>query len=218
MKQIRSRGNQYFTCRSSFKDFIGHIRCLSALMALQALQAYLDVRGMGPTDHVFLYRNRPVCHDLIRDRIKAAGKRVGVKVSPHRLRHTFATQLINVGCRVTTIQRVLGHRRLNSTMVYARVHDRTVAEDYYDAMAKVERSLTLKPEPEDAPRSVWADERAHLVELVRCMAKPELTLDERLGHVASMLSVLEREPLPKPVTAVARKQPPAHACGTLPSR
>ena len=36
---------------------------------------------------------------------------------------------------------VLGHRRLNATMRYARVHDRTVAEDYYAAMAVIERRL-----------------------------------------------------------------------------
>ena len=47
----------------------------------QALQDYLAVRGMGPTDHVFLYRNRPLCKDLVRDRIKAAGKQAGVKVT-----------------------------------------------------------------------------------------------------------------------------------------
>jgi site-specific recombinase XerD len=83
----------------------------------------------NPYDHVFLYRNRPVRKDLIRERIKAAGKRVGVKVTPHCLRHPFGTQIINGGCRVTSIQKLLGHRRLNSTMIYTRVHDRTVPED-----------------------------------------------------------------------------------------
>jgi site-specific recombinase XerD len=58
--------------------------------AVQALQAYLAVRGPGPTDHVFLYRNQPVCKELLRGRIKAAGARTGVKVYPHRLRHPTA--------------------------------------------------------------------------------------------------------------------------------
>lgn len=38
----------------------------------------------------------------------------------------------------TIIQRLLGHRDLNSTMIYARVHDRNVAKDYYQAMQKIE--------------------------------------------------------------------------------
>mgnify|MGYP001817360064 CR=1 FL=1 len=48
-------------------------------------------------------------------------------------------QLLNAGCRVTSIQKLLGHQRLNSTMIYARVHDRTVAKGYYAAMEVVEK-------------------------------------------------------------------------------
>ncbi len=109
--------------------------------AVAALQAYLAVRGDGPTDHVFLYRHRPVCKDFVRGRIKAAGERTGVKVTPHQLRHTYATQLLNAGCKITTIQALLGHKHINTTLTYARVHDRTVAEDYFAAMAEVEKRL-----------------------------------------------------------------------------
>lgn len=110
-------------------------------MAAKAIQAYLAVRGHGRTDHIFLYRHLPVKKCLIRARIKAAGKRTGVAVTPHRLRHTCATQLINAGCPITVIQTILGHKRLKATLIYARVHDRTVAEDYYAAMSVVEKRL-----------------------------------------------------------------------------
>jgi len=113
------------------------------------LQAYLTVRGQGPTNHVFLYRNRALRKDIIRARLKAVGQRVGVAVTPHQLRHTCATQLLNAGCRVTSIQRLLGHRRLNSTMVYARVHDHTLAHDYFSAMAQIEQQL--EPDEGDDP-------------------------------------------------------------------
>jgi site-specific recombinase XerD len=109
--------------------------------AVEAIQAYLAVRGPTPTDHLFIYHHRPVKKDLIRSRIKAAGERAGVAATPHSLRHTFATQLVNAGCRITSIQQLLGHKRLNSTMIYARVHDRTVAQDYYAAMAAIEQRL-----------------------------------------------------------------------------
>jgi site-specific recombinase XerD len=163
---------------------------------VRALQDYLVMRGMGPTDHIFFYRNRPVCKDLIRERIKAAGKRVGVKVTPHCLRHTFGTQLINAGCRVTPIQKLLGHRRLNSTMVYARVHDRTVAEDYYAAMAQIEKRLDLTVGMDvidDTGDPIDADERAQLLELVGQLATPQLGPDVRLDLVAQMRRVLRRE-------------------------
>jgi site-specific recombinase XerD len=109
--------------------------------AVAALTAYLAVQGSGQTDHVFLFRHRPLCKDFVRGRIKAAGERVGVKVTPHQLRHTYATQLLNAGCRITTLQALLGHERLQTTLTYARVHDRTVADDYYKAMQRIERRI-----------------------------------------------------------------------------
>jgi site-specific recombinase XerD len=109
--------------------------------ALRALAEYLAVRGDGSGDHVFLYRNAPLSKDLIRARLKTIGERVGVKVYPHRLRHTCATQLLNAGCKVTSIQRFLGHKELSSTLIYARAHDQSVADDYFSAMQKVEQRL-----------------------------------------------------------------------------
>ncbi len=75
---------------------------------------YLAVRGQGPTSHVFFYRNQPLKKDMIRARLKAARERVGVTVHLHRLRHTCATQLLNAGCRVTSLQKFLGHELIES--------------------------------------------------------------------------------------------------------
>ena len=114
-----------------------------------ALVDYLAVRGAGSGDHVFLFRNAPLSQELIRARLKTLGERVGVKVYPHRLRHTCATQLLNAGCRVTSIQRFLGHKDLSSTLIYARVHDQTVADDYFAAMQRVEQNLELDIRPKE---------------------------------------------------------------------
>ena len=156
----------------------------------RALQAYLVVRGPAPTDHVLTYRNLALKKDLVRSRIKAAGKRVGVKVYPHRLRHTCATQLLNAGCRVTSIQRLLGHRRLNSTMVYARVHDDVVAEDYFKAMTNIEKGLDLTTGENRATRPVDEGEHVKLLMLANQLAVPELEAIKRLALVIEMYSVL----------------------------
>lgn len=161
---------------------------------MAALQAYLAVRGPGLADHVFLYHTRPLAKDIIRDRLKAAGQRVGVKVSPHQLRHTFATQLLNAGCRVTSIQQLLGHNRLDSTLIYARVYNRTVAQDYYTAMAKIEQGLALVDESEPPPPreqgQLRAAERAQLLALTTALAAPHLATDLRLSLVAQMRDLL----------------------------
>ncbi len=159
---------------------------------ITAIQDCLAVRGMGPTDHLFFYRNRPLYKDLIRSRIKASGARVGVKVYPHRLRHTCATQLLNAGCRVTSIQKFLGHQRLNSTMIYARVHDSTVSNDYYAAMRRIERQLDLKPPGAD-DQTIEAIQSQTLTNLLNQLAAPDLSSEHRLDLVNQMHRALGME-------------------------
>lgn len=145
-----------------------------------ALQTYLAVRGLGPTDHVFLYRNQALSKDLIHGRLKTAGKRVGVDVSAHQLRHTTATQLLNAGCPVTSIQKFLGHKKLNTTMIYARAHDQTVEADYFAAMSRIETRLSLAPKPENEAQTVEEPERAQLLALADRLFQPELSVELRL--------------------------------------
>lgn len=108
-------------------------------VALDALRSYLVVRGMDKAGgYVFVRDGLPVKRGFICSRLKAIGKKVDVNVSPHRLRHTFATQLLNVGCRVTSIQKLLGHGNVNTTMTYARAFDQTVMLDYFSAINEIE--------------------------------------------------------------------------------
>lgn len=156
-----------------------------------ALSAYLAVRGVGPSDHVFLYRNEALKKDLARTRIKDAGKRVGVKVYPHRLRHTTATQLLNAGCPVTSIQKFLGHKKLNTTMVYARAYDKTVETDYFAAMGRIEQRLELVREPAGTPELVIESERGQLRALAESLFAPQMSTELRLEIAAQMCGLLE---------------------------
>jgi site-specific recombinase XerD len=108
-------------------------------VALHAFQEYLAVRGTKKAgDFVFVRNGMPLKKNFLGQRLKRLGRHVGVKVSCHRLRHTFATQLLNVGCKVTSIQKLLGHTNLNTTMTYARALDQTVMEDYFQAVTIME--------------------------------------------------------------------------------
>lgn len=145
------------------------------------LQHYLEVRGPALTDHLFIYRHKPLSKDLIRNRLRAASARLGFKVTPHMLRHTFATQLVNAGAKITTIQALLGHERLNTTMTYARVHDQTVRDDYFRAMEQIEGEQTAVLEPKPVREDVFAlldkmeqeglsdEQQQVLAELRRCL-------------------------------------------------
>lgn len=125
---------------------------------LLALKEYLAVRGEGSSDHVFLYRNAALSKDLIRSRLKTIGTPIGVKVYPHRLRHTCASQLLNAGCRITSIQAFLGHKKLNTTLIYARAYDQTVADDYFAAMSRVEQRMEIAPLPKPVEETNQEDE------------------------------------------------------------
>jgi site-specific recombinase XerD len=160
--------------------------------AIRALQEYLVVRGEGSGDHVFLYRNAPLRKDIIRANLQYAGERVGVKVYPHRLRHTCATQLLNAGCRVTSIQRFLGHKKLSSTMIYARAHDQTVAEDYFSAMQRIEERLDIEPKEEKA-KDVKVQEQ--LLFFVEQLSQPEIGILERLSIAEQLRQLFGVEPL-----------------------
>jgi site-specific recombinase XerD len=70
--------------------------------------------------------------DTIRDAVKAIFKRAGLadrKFTPHSLRHTFATQLLNNGVRIDHIQKLLGHAGIATTQIYAHTEfDDTLRE------------------------------------------------------------------------------------------
>ncbi|HEY9825276.1 MAG TPA: tyrosine-type recombinase/integrase, partial [Stenomitos sp.] len=105
------------------------------------------------------------------------------------LRHTCATQLLNAGCRVTSIQRFLGHKELSSTMVYARAHDQTVAEDYFAAMERVEQRLEIglkKNHIDDVKVQVPTS----VSQLIARLATPELCFKERLDITSQLREVL----------------------------
>jgi hypothetical protein len=59
-------------------------------------------------------------------------------VTAHQLRHTLATQAINRGMSIDAIAALLGHKTLAMTMIYARIADKTVAEEYFNVTEKVE--------------------------------------------------------------------------------
>ena len=109
-----------------------------SVTTVTVLRDYLAVRSTAPTDHLLVFHQQALRSRWVQERLYRYGAAVNVRVSPHRLRHTLATRLVNVGMSITSIQRLLGHERLGTTMIYARVHDATVERDFREAMARLE--------------------------------------------------------------------------------
>jgi site-specific recombinase XerD len=135
---------------------------------VQALERYLAGQPAAP-EVALLYHpsGRPVSYRWVQEKVRQWGEAAGVAgVSPHRLRHTFATQLINLGVPVTTLQRLLGHRDLGTTQRYAQVMDPTAERQYHQAMAQIECTLSLAPVPLSVLTGLTLPERLIAVPIV----------------------------------------------------
>jgi len=97
--------------------------------ALRALRRYLrDLRPGLDTGRgaglVFLNaRGRPIRRESIWTIVKRAGERAGIArpVSPHTLRHTFATHLVEGGADLAAVQELLGHADISTTQIYTHL-------------------------------------------------------------------------------------------------
>lgn len=94
-----------------------------------ALGDYMRVRPETSCPQLFLNRwGKPLAPSTIYNMTKfmAAGAQLHKKVSPHKLRHTFATEMVDRGVNLLIIKKALGHRDIKTTERYAHVRDSTL--------------------------------------------------------------------------------------------
>ncbi len=99
------------------------------LVALRAYWRESDPKPRGPYLFPGSRPDRPVSKESVRTVLRKAAEQVGItkKVTPHTLRHSFATHLLEAGTDIRTIQVLLGHKSIQTTTRYAQVSTRLLA-------------------------------------------------------------------------------------------
>ena len=106
--------------------------------ALEALKLYVyNYRAFlvknVTCDYVFLNKNgtkisRQGFFKILKDLANKSG--IKKEISPHTLRHSFATSLLNNGADLRVIQELLGHENLETTEIYSHLQNKKIEEDY----------------------------------------------------------------------------------------
>jgi site-specific recombinase XerD len=123
------------------KNSMGRVVYLSDDVLL-ALKHWL--RRRDPNQEFLFYGrgNKPICYSTGRSRFVKYIQKAGLEqkgYTVHCLRHTFASELLNAGMRLECLQQLLGHQDIEVTRRYARLTDRTREEEYFRAMAIIEK-------------------------------------------------------------------------------
>ncbi len=116
-----------------------------------------------PVDGRLLHhRGRPLDRHHVGRIVRRVARDAGLgNVHPHQLRHTLATQAINRGMRLESIATMLGHRSLRMTLTYARIANKTVADEYATASAKID-ALYTSNDPDQRLRQLAVEHRRML--------------------------------------------------------
>jgi integrase/recombinase XerD len=109
--------------------------------AIAALREYLTrgrpkLVGLGVERHVFVNRrggslSRQGLYKIVQGYAESVGLRD--RMSPHTLRHTFATHLLAGGCDLRTLQEMLGHADISTTQLYTHLSTERLRDVYFDA-------------------------------------------------------------------------------------
>ena len=116
--------------------------------AVEALSAYLQrgrpvLVGIRPERRVFVNLrgsglSRQGLYKIVRRHAHTAG--LEHRMSPHTLRHTFATHLLSGGCDLRSLQEMLGHADIGTTQIYTHLSTERLRDVYFDAHPRAHKA------------------------------------------------------------------------------
>jgi len=123
------------------KNYRGRVVYLSE-DAVAATEAWLSIRDSREKMLFYSCQLPSLSYASVRNRFTKYMEKAGLagkSYTIHCLRHTFASEMLNAGLRLEVLQQLLGHSSLEVTRQYGRLTDTTREEEYFRAMAIIER-------------------------------------------------------------------------------
>lgn len=107
-------------------------------VAIEALDNYINnyrpfLIKNETCNYVFLNKNgEKISRQMIFKILKNLANKAGItkEISPHTLRHSFASNLLNNGADLRVIQELLGHENLETTEIYSHLQNKKIKDDY----------------------------------------------------------------------------------------
>ena len=110
-------------------------------------------RTGGATQFLFTHHGRRLSQTAVRTELARSADTAGIgHVTPHQLRHTYATALVNAGVSLQALMALLGHASAEMSLRYAHLFDATVRAEYERALDLAKGRIGAMPTPTGRPR------------------------------------------------------------------
>ena len=121
--------------KGSWVQIYGKGSKVRELPLLETLQILIDkyIQMYAPKKYLFEKGNSPMNSAQLRYRLTKLFKNSGLKVTPHQLRHSFATHLLNHGARISDVSELLGHETMATTQIYTKLGSVKKMQEYMKA-------------------------------------------------------------------------------------
>jgi integrase len=117
-------GHQWIISRRKKSDVASNVRLME--IPKRIIEKY---RGITRSDYIFPVPSNATCNKHISKLIEEAGIVTEQKVTFHTARHTFATMFLTEGVPLESLSKMMGHKNISTTQIYAKITSQKISKD-----------------------------------------------------------------------------------------